>query len=361
MLKLRYSGSGRHEGMMQTVDAPEKKPTLEGLHLLRGLCAIAVMLYHYLHEAGVGTFHAVGTYGVYIFFALSGYTITYVYGESKFKKRQVTFFFTSRLFRILPLYIAVATYQLYMLRGVPGIWDKYLLNIFLAFGLATPGATSMVPGGWSIGIEAVFYLLFPVLLTISSIRTLLGLLLLSAVINHVMAAYSYTNNSLSGQWAAYTQAPTFLVYFIGGMFLAQISPNLRERVLKQSVFAPFMLPTLIALLTAMFCLPSIIDIPRQEIIAGIPAKLLIAGSLTTIAVASLLELRPLIKSAAIYLGDISYALYLLHYPVWTRVQMHVEASIGIQALISVCISLILSTIVHKYFERPMRDLKRFIK
>ncbi|MBJ6986952.1 MULTISPECIES: acyltransferase [unclassified Devosia] len=342
---------------MTAPSTQEKQPTLLGLHLLRGLCAIAVMFYHYLHEAGVGTFHAVGTYGVYIFFALSGYALTYVYGEKRLNGRSLGNFFVSRVFRILPLYFVVATYQLYMLRATPGIWEKYLLNVTMFFGLATPGATSMVPGGWSIGIEAVFYLMFPLILCISNLRALAGMLLFAAFINHVMTAWSYTTPVIDNQWMAYTQAPTFLVYFIGGALLARLRPRIVEFMLQHKKLSSLLPPILAIIIVAMFFIPSAMSISRQEIILGLPAKIMIMASLLVIAIASLLELRSRMEALALFLGEISYSLYLLHYPVWYRVQMHVNADLGIQALLAIVVSLVLATLTYRYFEKPMRDLK----
>lgn len=317
--------------------AVEKKPTLMGLHLVRGLCAIAVMLYHYLHESGVGTFHAAGTYGVYIFFVLSGYALTYVYDGEKLEGRKLYDFFEARVYRIVPLYFLVATYQLYMLRGAPAIWEKYLLNITMMFGLATPGATSIVAGGWSIGIEAVFYLLFPVLLAIKPIRALMAVLIAAVIVNQVTVRASYSDPAMSkNQWAFYTQAPTFLVYFIGGICLARLRPQVLAWSERRPESLKIAAPALLILLCALVAVPVVLNIPRASLLAGPIAVIMIAGCFAVIAVGSitLIPNGPFSRAAA-YMGDISYSLYLLHYPVWHRVQMHLEASLVVQGAASI--------------------------
>lgn len=340
----------------------EGKPTLFGLHLVRGLCAITVMAYHYLHEAGVGTFHSAGTYGVYIFFVLSGYALTYVYADAGLDRKRLGQYFIARAFRILPLYFLVATYQLYMLRATPGIWEKYILNITMIFGLATPGATSIVPGGWSIGIEAVFYLLFPVILIIHSLRTLVALFIFTVFINHFIVAASYNVPSLSSShWAFYTQTPTFLVYFIGGMLLAKLRPIALRGLHKHHGVAPLLLPALAALMIGVFFVPSLLGISRETLLAGFPAKIMIAASLLVIALGSLVVLKGHLASLASYLGDISYALYLWHYPVWNRVRLHIDASIEIQAIVSVALSFSLATLTYYAFERRTKGLRRLFK
>lgn len=340
--------------------AVEKKPTLMGLHLVRGLCAIAVMLYHYLHEAGVGTFHAAGTYGVYIFFVLSGYALTYVYEGEKLGGRKLYEFFEARVYRIVPLYFLVATYQLYMLRNAPAIWEKYLLNITMMFGLATPGATSIVPGGWSIGIEAVFYLLFPVLLAIRPIPVLLAVLFAAVIVNQMAAGASYKDPAMSAnQWAFYTQAPTFLVYFIGGILLARLRPQLLAWTDRRPASLSVAAPVLLLLLIALFAIPAVSGISRESLLAGPISFLMIGGCFAVIAVGSitLIPSGPLSRAAA-YLGDISYSLYLLHYPIWHRVQLHLEASLVVQGMVSIVLTLLLATASYHLFEKPIARMRK---
>ena len=77
-----------------------------GWDLLRGLCALAVGVYHLSMWLEVGHFYAFGSYGVYIFFVLSGASLMYTYGghleERSFKFKKFLLF---RYFRLAPLYI----------------------------------------------------------------------------------------------------------------------------------------------------------------------------------------------------------------------------------------------------------------
>src|SRR5262249_16810691 len=98
---------------------------------------------------------------------------------------------------------------------------RFILNITLLFGFAQPGASSMVPGGWSIGIEWVFYLAFPLFLLFA--RRLTALLLLLAVsfaVNQIIVRAVSHDSTIIAQWANYTNFPTFLVYFVAGIVVA---------------------------------------------------------------------------------------------------------------------------------------------
>lgn len=81
-----------------------------GWDLLRGMCAIAVACYHLLLWQDVAALHTLGSYGVYLFFVLSGASLTYTYGDqlaSRVTARKFSFsrFLWVRYLRLAPLYL----------------------------------------------------------------------------------------------------------------------------------------------------------------------------------------------------------------------------------------------------------------
>src|SRR5262249_43749538 len=90
------------------------------------------------------------------------------------------------------------------------------LNVLFALGLGNPGTTSEVTGGWSIGIELTFYLLFPVLLAITASRYWLAALGLAFFSPHVFINTVLAGGTLDGRWASYTQFLAFVFYFASG-------------------------------------------------------------------------------------------------------------------------------------------------
>src|SRR6185295_16501291 len=101
---------------------------------------------------------------------------------------------------------------------------RFLLNITFLFGLIEPGKTSHLPGGWSIGIEWVFYLAFPLFVMFAqTLRTMFVLLFLALVINQLyVSALFGDGKTLGDEWVAYIQFPVFLVYFIAGIASAEM-------------------------------------------------------------------------------------------------------------------------------------------
>lgn len=145
--------------MLKIVDHPAQPSTtavdrLHGLDLVRGICALSVMIYHYCHLAKLGDPYAVGTFGVYIFFVLSGFALYYVYGQRTVDERFLKDFLVSRYLRIMPLFLAVAVYRLW---GQPFDYYNFTRLIVHAtplVGIADPASFSKVmEGGWSILIE----------------------------------------------------------------------------------------------------------------------------------------------------------------------------------------------------------------
>ena len=82
------------------------------LDLLRGLCAVAVAAYHGLSWIGLGTFHNLGLYGVYLFFLLSGASMSLAYAQRFRRGYPYTSYLALRYVRLAPLYGAVALYEI---------------------------------------------------------------------------------------------------------------------------------------------------------------------------------------------------------------------------------------------------------
>lgn len=79
------------------------KPRLYALDALRGGCAISLMFYHLFAWNGTNVFQ-IGTFGVYLFYVLSGFSMWYVYAERPLTPRMLRAFFLARFARIFPLY-----------------------------------------------------------------------------------------------------------------------------------------------------------------------------------------------------------------------------------------------------------------
>lgn len=181
------------------------------LDAIRGALAIGVMLYHV-----VGAPLEFGTYGVYGFFVLSGFALDHVYRH----RLDLRSFAVARITRLAPLWVPVV-----LLSAAP--FDatnpaRLALNLTGLFGFVNPAVTSHVDGGWSIGIEVVFYFLFPLLTTLST-RMLVALTVATYAMRIIwVTTITPPGATIHDVWEPYTQLPSFLVFFVLGMTLARV-------------------------------------------------------------------------------------------------------------------------------------------
>ncbi len=115
-----------------------------------------------------------GTLGVQLFFVASALTLCLSMHGRGASRPAITAFYIRRFFRIAPLYyVGIALYgalsAYYLAAGTPERYNgdysaaNVLANVLLLHGLYLPANNNIVPGGWSIGCEVLFYALFPYL------------------------------------------------------------------------------------------------------------------------------------------------------------------------------------------------------
>jgi peptidoglycan/LPS O-acetylase OafA/YrhL len=147
---------------------------------LRGLAALLVLFYHVrtpkdleLHFGYFDAFSKFGYFGVDVFFVLSGFILSYVYGSvfvAGVTTSNLKSYGVARFARIYPLHVAtlvlmLGAYEASRQLGVQPTeaggysWESTLLSLLLVqewFGVVAPN-----PSSWSISIEFASYLLFP--------------------------------------------------------------------------------------------------------------------------------------------------------------------------------------------------------
>ncbi len=206
---------------------------------LRGIAVLMVVLVHVgqtvsgLNPA-IEFFTRYGQLGVQLFFLVSGFTLCLSMDRRSLEDNATAKFYIRRYFRIAPLYyFGIAWFFVIRLvqESLPAQslvfpmrfdFTNVAANITLTHGFVPSANNSIVPGGWSIGTEMAFYLVFPLLFVLTrkiaetKIRKLIyfafAVLLVSLFIQGPETFYDMDNGSASFMYYNITnQMPVFLI------------------------------------------------------------------------------------------------------------------------------------------------------
>jgi peptidoglycan/LPS O-acetylase OafA/YrhL len=336
-------------------------PRIKELDYLRGLAALGIVFYHYTKwlyiYGGAQTFIGrISVYGVEIFYILSGITLFHIYESSiHLKKNVLAAYFSKRFFRIFPLFwLSILLTLTIGLKQVA--ISKLILNVSGLFSVFA-WDQYIAPGTWSIGNEIVFYLLFPFLVFILKHRpiyfALVGLFLL--MVFNYFAFYVFNPlDSLHNQWSSFVNPLNHLFLFYVGLCI----PFILSRHGKSNFKG--VLAVLIGSLM-LFIFPSGHD--GIHLLYGYNRWVFSIGSiLICLGFYQMnLGLPKLLDAPLSHLGEISYAIYLLHPFVYQLICIAIRSlnKIGFQIppsntlliAIAVGFTILISHFVFLYFER----------
>lgn len=126
---------------------------------LRGWAILGVIVTHASSYCQLGTQLAVGARGVQLFFVVSAFTLMHSWHSKQDGARN---FYTRRFFRIAPMWWLAMLLFWPQLSAKAPIHDV-LLNALFLHGLSASAIEASVGGGWSVGVEMMFYAVFPFL------------------------------------------------------------------------------------------------------------------------------------------------------------------------------------------------------
>lgn len=157
----------------------------ETLDWLRGLTALSIMLYHTysfnFHSLNSSSFLGrLGIYGVSIFFVLSGLSMAIVYHSNFKKAKDILYFYFRRIMRIFPLFW-LSFFLVMLLNRKVAPTQEWIDNLFFVFGF-DENKTTVIPGGWSVGVEIYFYIFTPFIIIAYSYKKWLGRLIIAILL-----------------------------------------------------------------------------------------------------------------------------------------------------------------------------------
>jgi peptidoglycan/LPS O-acetylase OafA/YrhL len=323
---------------------------------LRGLAVIAVILNHLPEQ-----YFPSGFLGVDIFFVISGFVVTAsLFGTQPDNFRQFyTNFLARRIRRLWPaLIICVALTSVTLLIFDPFPKASILTGIASLFGLANVAlfyaevdyfaASSKFNAfthTWSLGVEEQFYIIFPIIfwfLTRSAKADTYALkrtLTILSLISLSLFALYYSSN----QPAAYFLMPMRIWELGVGSLAFIMSATTGVTSHKASAVGPSLLTIV---LLGCFLVPEEQAFLTTILAVTVTALLLVTQPKTPIQ-------RLLSISALVYVGKISYSLYLYHWPIVSLAPLLLPEEWRISGLYIVAL-LLLSTLSYHLIESPFR-------
>lgn len=329
---------------------------------LRGIAVLSVILFHYNIPGLEGGFT-----GVDIFFVISGFLIGSIIlsdlGRSRFS---FTAFYERRVRRILPaLYTVVLACFLF---------SFYFLNSTFLENLAQTATTSVLfisniyfydtTGGyfaevtgpnillhtWSLSLEEQFYILYPPLIYLLykyARKYIIHFILVIAIISLGGSIILTNDNEVFSFYLPFTRSWEFLA----GVLLAGVNIPNSNKILKE-VFS---------LLGAAFIIAGLVALNAHSVFPGYSALLPVAGTALLIKYAdhSFLLNRILCFRPLVFIGKISYSLYLWHWPVLIFSEYFIYDTLSLVNIIYLLLlTFLLSILSWRYVERPFRRKNR---
>ncbi|HEY8966773.1 MAG TPA: acyltransferase [Candidatus Methylacidiphilales bacterium] len=299
------------------------------LQAVRGISALAVVASHLPYAFGRSdTFPyilRVGSIAVFVFFCLSGIVISTSHGKEAFGNgpwggRTFIMFAAKRLFRLYPAFLAVLALECL-------VENKDLGQLIASIPLISvwgSRSSQILPPAWSLYYEIFFYILFALLLLDRRIGWTVCIFVAAGTLQQAMREgpeplpFSHLN-----------------LYFATGVILVLLRPRLPRISAGAALFAfvPF----------------ACAEFSATE--AAVNAWSLIGCIILFAPLLS--DWGATVPSTLVYLGEISYALYLVHWPVQVALlKLHPFHTAWGMCLALLLAPLPMAVILHHGIEKP---------
>lgn len=352
-----------------------KVKVLDGL---RGYAALMIVLAHspQISDSIIGQLvmqalsaFKIGYVGVDIFFVLSGFLITRILIREK-REGNFSFnrFYTKRAFRIFPVY-----YLVLILCGIIFTWDgyeytsTYLSNYYFSFN----DSPHPLRHTWSLAVEEHYYLFWPLIIYFIPEEKIkkyfLIMVLATVIISFLIMSLYFSPNTMD---EIVYRATNFRILSISiGSIFALHEQKLLLLISKKRFI------TLLTLIFIAFYILSI-SVQRTVLVDLFPKKLLllflfsIVSSAIFLIVLSYENSKSLLNyaltnRAIVFIGKISYGIYLFHFPIFyffgiTQNQLDGKWISVSDFIVPISLVFLIPFISFYMIEKPLLDYKNKI-
>ena len=332
---------------------------------ISGLRAVAVLLVLLFHGR-LAAFPS-GFIGVDIFFVISGYLITSIIQSQLLKgKFSLADFYVRRLWRIQVALLAVvlATLLIALVFYLPSDFKSYLRSAINTVGFvsnryfshattayaATDSEVLPLLHTWSLSVEWQWYLILPLWLMLLHHLTSVGWSKVAVALATVaMTAIAMWIVHKEGSSAYYFFTPRVFEFLFGACvaFFTLNRPAPKRSILDNGLGVLLLLIVIAVAMTAGV----ITNYPNgyAVLVCAASAGVILAGSNERSWVA-----RALSWSVPVFLGEISYSLYLWHWPIFATVRYLGVSENAWVLLACYALTLVCAYASYRYIEQPYR-------
>ena len=281
------------------------------------------MLYHGSYWTGKWAettkdiFFAAGYFGVSLFFVISGFIMVITTKKSDGSLSYVKSFITKRFTRIWPAYFIATLISFLLLEGVSWFTSGEHLTYFIRSMLFIPSGTApaptfgtpVLPVGWTLTYEMIFYVLFAISMLAGKMRWLFfysfAMLMLVALPFILKGGFSFSptfDYGLNSISLGLITSPIIWM-FVAGVVIGQL--YMSKIKIGSETFCWMMVFFACSLVISQYVAGARIGHGLLEWgISVIPLMLCLTIASKTIHIK--------IPRVVVYLGDISFSLYLMH-------------------------------------------------
>jgi peptidoglycan/LPS O-acetylase OafA/YrhL len=322
-------------------------PKLLNVQCLRAYGALAVTFYHTNFTVGVGLGLPIGSFGVSIFFVISGFIMAMICDTAP------QHFLARRVARIVPLYWVFTIAVFLVARAAPGLMGHTnadavsLLKSLLFIPYVTHGTYFPILFlGWSLNYEMYFYVLVALSLAVYKKNAVLvasGMMIFILLIlrlSHVEGAAKFYSHPIILEFVL-----GMLGYYVFRVISSE-SISINRTVLIGGLFGA----AAVMILTAIFTVG-----PVNAVIVGITATVLVFCAVL-LDKAGVSWKWPWL----ILLGDASYVIYLVHPYIEEAFNKVLAPKIpflhtsGLSGMpIAIVITILASIVIYRFVDNPM--------
>lgn len=321
------------------------KKRITEIDALRGIAAVIVVIYHYTYHYNERFIHIKsdyntslfewGHYGVQLFFIISGFVIF----MSVTRGKSAGDFLIKRVFRLYPAYIAAILLTFFVIGKSPIDINRTFFEAFVNFSMFQEvfGIRNIDGVYWSLRVEGTFYLMMALVLLLGAKNRVMTISIILLLVGTLIQTISMVSPNEYASWAErFSTANYIQMFVIGIMFYSiwQHGPQIKY--------------------IAVMFYSVIYDFVFESVTNGLFSLLFIG----IFALVLNRKMKWLNHKALLFLGSISYPLYLIHQNIGYALIEQME-KVGLThelfVLVPLTLSILLAYGVVKFVETPIQN------